>query len=739
MTHSSVSIQNVIYRFVIAGTLFLSLPGAGVIAAGQAPSYDEATPPSETATILASEASATETPSPTMEITPTATSVEIIATYTLEAVPTDLPTIASTLPPTLTPIPTETSTDLPTLIPIPLPSASETPTIQVSPSPGPQISPSPQDAGQVQLAPITGHKKLIFIHHSTGENWLTDGNGDLGIALRDAGYFVSDTNYGWGPDSIGDRTDIGYWYDWFNGTSSSTYMNALYTEYGQNSSYSRLGTDPGGANEIIMFKSCFPNSHLGGNPSDPPTTGANPLRGHDYSDDTIHTVGNAKGIYKDLLTYFATRQDKLFIAITAPPLGSFDEPDASHATNARAFNNWLVNNWLTGYAYKNVAVFDFYNVLTSDGGSTRTNNPNVNDLGWSDGNHHRVVSGAVQHTQTVNNNYSAYATGGDSHPTQAGSLKATGEFVGWLNYYYARWVGAAPPASTLISPSGSISNYTPTYRWNSASGATQYYLWVNGPSGNRIKAWYTASAVGCAGGGVCSVTPATILTGGAHQWWVQTWSSSGFGPWSAGMNFSLVVPPAVTLISPTGSIGVNTPTYRWNSASGATWYHLWVNGPWGNTVINTWYTASQAGCASTCSVTPATTLSGGAHQWWVRTWNSAGYGPWSSPLSFSLPVPVLPPAATLISPSGSITNHTPPYTWNSASGATWYYLWVDGPSGNRIKTWYTASQAGCASGGTCSVTPATTLTHGAHRWWVQTWNSAGYGQWSAGMNFSLMV
>jgi len=135
----------------------------------------------------------------------------------------------------------------------------------------------------VRPATITGHKKLIFIHHSTGENWLTDGNGALGIALRNAGYFVSDTYYGWGPDTgsgpIGDRTDIGNWYEWFNGPSSSTYMNALYIEYGQNSSYSRLATDPGGQNEIIMFKSCFPNSNLGGNPSDSPTTGANPLRG----------------------------------------------------------------------------------------------------------------------------------------------------------------------------------------------------------------------------------------------------------------------------------------------------------------------------------------------------------------------------------------------------------------------------------------------------------------------------
>ena len=41
--------------------------------------------------------------------------------------------------------------------------------------------------------------KLIFIHHSTGENWLRDGYGDLGRTLDQNNYLVSDTNYGWGP------------------------------------------------------------------------------------------------------------------------------------------------------------------------------------------------------------------------------------------------------------------------------------------------------------------------------------------------------------------------------------------------------------------------------------------------------------------------------------------------------------------------------------------------------------
>jgi hypothetical protein len=142
--------------------------------------------------------------------------------------------------------------------------------------------------------------KLIFIHHSCGENWLTDDNGDLGRVLGENNYYVSDTNYGWGPDSIGDRTDIPNWPEWFLGPDSDRILAALYNESGQNSWYSRDMVDPGGENQIIMFKSCYPNSNLEGNPDDPPSR----------HDDWL-SVGNAKAVYNELLGYFATRPDKL--------------------------------------------------------------------------------------------------------------------------------------------------------------------------------------------------------------------------------------------------------------------------------------------------------------------------------------------------------------------------------------------------------------------------------------------
>src|SRR3972149_8798409 len=101
-------------------------------------------------------------------------------------------------------------------------------------TPGPSMSVQADNPNPPQEA-----VKLIFIHHSTGENWLTDGYGGLGRTLDQNNYFVSDTNYGWGPDSIGDRTDIPNWTEWFASDNTPTYMNALFNESGQNASYTR--------------------------------------------------------------------------------------------------------------------------------------------------------------------------------------------------------------------------------------------------------------------------------------------------------------------------------------------------------------------------------------------------------------------------------------------------------------------------------------------------------------------
>ncbi|MBN1264970.1 MAG: CIA30 family protein [Anaerolineales bacterium] len=268
-------------------------------------------------------------------------------------------------------------------------------------------------------APPDHTVKLIFIHHSCGENWLTDGHGDLGRTLGENNYFVSDTNYGWGPHSIGDRTDTLDWPEWFLGGQRDQILSSLYNESGQNSSYTRTLENPGGENEIIMFKSCFPNSEIDGSPNDPP------------SDDDWLTVGSAKRVYNDLLTYFITRPDKLFVVITAPPL-----QENEYAANARAFNTWLVQDWLeeNNYPYSNVAVWDFYNVLTDPD------------------NHHRYVDGGIEYTTNAGGNVLYYPDNGDTHPSPSGNHKATAEFVPMLNYFYQRWQGSAEVVEMVPAP-----------------------------------------------------------------------------------------------------------------------------------------------------------------------------------------------------------------------------------------------------------------------------------------------
>jgi hypothetical protein len=137
---------------------------------------------------------------------------------------------------------------------------------------------------------------------------------------------------------------------------------------------------------------------------------------------------------------------------------------------------------------------------------------------------------------------------------------------------------------------------------------------------------------------------------------------------------------------------------------------------------------------STCSVTPETPLDLGEHTWWVQAWNSDGYGPWSEGLDFMVSTGSPPEAATLVSPSGTISETSPTYIWNRVSEATWYRLFVrEGNAGSVHDAWYQASEV--TSDSTCLVTPEIALDLGEHTWWVQTWNANGYGPWSEGLDF----
>ena len=196
-------------------------------------------------------------------------------------------------------------------------------------------------------------------------------------------------------------------------------------------------------------------------------------------------------------------------------------------------------------------------------------------------------------------------------------------------------------------------------------------------------------------------------------------------------------PEAPLLVTPTGSPVSLSPNFVWDITLGATWYYLWVDGPAGN-VYKKWFRSTNDLCGCECSAAPAISLDTGEHTWWVRTYNSDGYGSWSEAMNFMVTTDV-PAATTLESPAGNIKTANPAYTWNAVSNATWYYLWVNDFTGTPIKTWYSSTQSGCASGtGTCSITPSQTIygpSQWPGTWWVRSWNANGNGPWSDSLRF----
>ncbi len=235
--------------------------------------------------------------------------------------------------------------------------------------------------------------KLVFIHHSCGGNWLANGNGNLGASLNANNYYVTETNYGWDAepgDNLGDQTDTGDWPSWFNDIK----MPYVYAN-NQHSAYTNTISNPGGENEIIMFKSCYPLSEVGS------------------------SINDEKAIYNSLKDYFAAHPNKLFVLITPP-----GETNVASYQLTRELCNWLVdkeNGWLAGYTGKNVMVFDFYGVLSE------TNS------------HHRYTSGSIEHIYASDYDGNSPYHNGDDHPNAIGNQKATDEFIPLLNIAYNQW------------------------------------------------------------------------------------------------------------------------------------------------------------------------------------------------------------------------------------------------------------------------------------------------------------
>jgi len=284
--------------------------------------------------------------------------------------------------------------------------------------------------------------------------------------------------------------------------------------------------------------------------------------------------------------------------------------------------------------------------------------------------------------------------------------------------------------------------YNPPFIWKKADRATWYLLYVSGPGGVGVivNQWYPAS--------VCDTTkcvvesPVTLTGGNDYKWWVLSWNAAG-SKWSAGNVFDADIqttPKATTLfLNSLPNANLKTkPVYTWSNVPQATWYRMYVKGPYG-LVLDQWYRSRDVCFGAYCSVESPTTLASGDHTWWVQTYNSAGYGPWRSAI---FRVQSVSSVATNLSPQGGeeINDTMPIYSWDKVSTATRYHLYVLGPKTNSEGTvidgvvlldkWYESLYICSNTTNICSVDSPVELEAGDHTWSVMTYNStAGYGLW----------
>ncbi|MCP4605884.1 MAG: hypothetical protein GY847_36120 [Proteobacteria bacterium] len=254
--------------------------------------------------------------------------------------------------------------------------------------------------------------ELLFIHHSVGGQLFAEPGPDVGEHsiyqthsnggglhkdLSEQGYNVHEASY---TSEVGDKTDI---FDWLPKFEND--MEKVLTVANQNT-YHTGGT----RNQIVLFKSCYPNSDFKKEGESPGKT-----------NERVLTVWNAKAIYKAVRDELEKQPNVLFVAFTAPPLVGrlLPEPLWKSAARlvlgktrlkpsatghlARKFNNWLVSKdgWLKDYSGKNIVVFDYYDILTANGKS----------------------------------DFAEYPSGGgaDNHPSKTGNMITAKKFIPFLN------------------------------------------------------------------------------------------------------------------------------------------------------------------------------------------------------------------------------------------------------------------------------------------------------------------
>ena len=239
--------------------------------------------------------------------------------------------------------------------------------------------------------------RMVFLHHSVGRGILYQGG--LRDSLLQIGVLTKGATYG---DEIGQKTDISDWLPKFRNDMT----RILDFKAHPNTYYSGALS-----NDIVMFKSCFPNSDIGGSIESP----ADPLSSE-------RSLANYQATFNELALELEKYPDKLMIYLTSPPLVP-ESTTPENARRARDFNDWLIEEYLPQYQERtgltNLAIFDLFGVLADENGFLKD-----------------------EYRRTGR---------GDSHPNETANKAAAQEF---MEFFRPLWTNWQQQSKTSVASSG---------------------------------------------------------------------------------------------------------------------------------------------------------------------------------------------------------------------------------------------------------------------------------------------
>jgi aqualysin 1 len=187
-------------------------------------------------------------------------------------------------------------------------------------------------------------------------------------------------------------------------------------------------------------------------------------------------------------------------------------------------------------------------------------------------------------------------------------------------------VSAVP---TPISPAGTISDRTPTYKWTVSNGATKYQIEVY-RGATRVATAVVGSAV--CNASTCLRTLPDPLAFATHTWRVRAFIGGAWKAWSALKKFTISTTTPIPQL-PSGLIADDTPTYQWTKVAAATQYQYQLFQ--GTTLIFT-KTVTSSVCTTVCKHTPPTSLADGDYRWRVRALVGGAWKPFSAFKAFTV-------------------------------------------------------------------------------------------------------